>query len=107
LHCCRFCEFYDAKIQSYCLDERAEPPSNKESANFCEYFKPRHDAYINQSSIKSNLAKNNFNALFDEVAAADVDTADVDTDAAKDAKAEEENTTPTVTKNPLDGLFDD
>ena len=41
------------------------------------------------------------------MAAADVDTADVDTDAAKDAKAEEENTTPTVTKNPLDGLFDD
>ena len=49
LHCCRHCAFYDPTAVDACTDDRADPPVNKEGANFCEFFKPGTDAYAGQS----------------------------------------------------------
>jgi hypothetical protein len=45
LHVCRLCEFYDPRLTSKCREERAEEVRDREVANFCDYFKPRPDAY--------------------------------------------------------------
>lgn len=40
LHCCRLCRYYDPRNITRCLEDRADPPVQKEVANFCEYFDP-------------------------------------------------------------------
>ncbi|MFT7684918.1 MAG: hypothetical protein ACI9FB_000259 [Candidatus Azotimanducaceae bacterium] len=90
LHCCRFCIFYDKSEKSSCREDDAEPPNNKESANFCEYFKPNSNASQSTSSNQSAISK--LDALF------------------LDAKPDEQNskkTQPSLKENnPLDDLFD-
>jgi hypothetical protein len=41
VHCCRMCRHYDALAVDQCREDRAEPPNDKTTANFCEYFEPR------------------------------------------------------------------
>jgi hypothetical protein len=40
LRCCRNCEFYDRSAPNQCREPAAEWVSNKEAANFCEFFEP-------------------------------------------------------------------
>ena len=44
LHCCKLCQHYDAKRPAQCTEDRAEPPNNKEVANFCDWFAPQGGA---------------------------------------------------------------
>jgi len=41
VHCCRMCVNYSVHAVDQCREDRAEPPTVKESANFCDYFSPR------------------------------------------------------------------
>ena len=41
LHCCRLCKHYDPERSTYCFEERADTPVQKENANFCDYFTPK------------------------------------------------------------------
>jgi hypothetical protein len=41
LHSCRQCDFYDERAPKECRDPVAEPPRDKEGANFCDLFRPR------------------------------------------------------------------
>ncbi len=35
------CKYFDAQVRpDQCREDRAEPPLNKETANFCEWFAP-------------------------------------------------------------------
>lgn len=43
LHVCLNCSFFDEKKAYGCKEERADPPRDKERANFCEYFKFREE----------------------------------------------------------------
>ena len=65
LHCCRMCRYYESDKRPYCGHERAEPPVEKSSSNFCDYFRPsnRFDA---ADVSKSDQAMAEFNALFGE-----------------------------------------
>ena len=38
LHSCRLCRHYRTDVNSRCNEERADPPMNKENANFCDFF---------------------------------------------------------------------
>ncbi len=38
LHCCRQCQWFAVGAPSECRESRAEPPTDKASANFCEWF---------------------------------------------------------------------
>lgn len=64
LHCCRLCRHYDERLTARCDDERADPPTNKEGANFCEFFTPRSDAYEAARGGRQNAARSALDALF-------------------------------------------
>jgi len=64
LHCCKHCVYFDPGAVDQCTEDRAEPPTNKEGANFCEWFKPQHGAFEGARSNKSAAAKAQLDALF-------------------------------------------
>jgi hypothetical protein len=64
LHACRLCEFYDPRLTGKCREERAEEVRDRETANFCDYFKPRPHAYIAARPGKADTAKAGLTALF-------------------------------------------
>ena len=40
LHACKNCVFYDRSAYHQCRETQAEWVSDKDSANFCDYFRP-------------------------------------------------------------------
>jgi hypothetical protein len=39
IRCCRNCQFYDVKSYNECREPSADRVTEKEKANFCDYFK--------------------------------------------------------------------
>lgn len=68
LHSCRMCRFHNPDVTGQCEDERADPPTRRESANFCEYFKPRFDAFAPRRSRDADAARARLDALFGNTA---------------------------------------
>jgi hypothetical protein len=66
LHVCRLCRFYDLRLAGQCQEERAEEVRDKTHANFCDWFKPKPDAYRPAAIEKNQAAKASVNALFGE-----------------------------------------
>ncbi len=63
LHCCRMCRHYLPNKAPYCDEDRAEPPSVKETANFCEYFEPVNRLNTSDAE-RSGKAKSALDNLF-------------------------------------------
>jgi hypothetical protein len=109
LHCCRLCRHFDAQNNMTCFEDRAEPPLNKENANFCDFFAPAYRAFSPETASKTAAAHNALDALFGNEEPSDADA------AARDTKAENtqsEGTTPqtplskeALAKKKLDDLF--
>ncbi|MGH7745830.1 MAG: hypothetical protein ACREQ5_13770 [Candidatus Dormibacteria bacterium] len=64
LHVCRQCDFYDPHKAESCAEERADPPKDKQRANFCEYFQPRADAFQLRDHSTADKAKTELEKLF-------------------------------------------
>ena len=64
LYVCKLCEFHDPKLRQNCLEDRAEHVQEKEHANFCEFFRPRPDAYKARDTSKTEAARAQLDALF-------------------------------------------
>ena len=64
LHCCRLCRHYDAQKTASCFEDRAEPPLQKENANFCDFYAPQFDAFETNTADKSESARADLEALF-------------------------------------------
>ena len=64
LHTCRQCRFHD--LRQGCSESRAEPPTNPESANFCEWFTPRleNSVAMDARSAAADSARARLEALF-------------------------------------------
>lgn len=58
------CRFHNPDVTGQCEDERADPPTRRESANFCEYFKPQFDAFKSKRSESADAARARLDALF-------------------------------------------
>lgn len=41
LHVCRLCDFYDRGSSKDCREPMAEEITDKEAANFCDYYRPK------------------------------------------------------------------
>ena len=41
LHCCRQCQHFNPRLRADCDEPRAESHSEREKANFCDWFKPQ------------------------------------------------------------------
>lgn len=58
--CKKFAPGYIAK----CSDDRADPPQNKQGANFCDWFVPDPRAYCGKEKMAEAQAKDALAALF-------------------------------------------
>ena len=65
LHCCRLCRHYQPDATSgQCAEDRADPPVIKDTANFCDWFRPSSNAFSERSHSKGSAAKAQLDALF-------------------------------------------
>ena len=64
LHCCKCCKFYDEGSHFDCRESIYDPVSDKERANFCEYYSPSEEQPNISSSEDSQDARNALDALF-------------------------------------------
>ncbi|MEW5974857.1 MAG: hypothetical protein AB1898_03510 [Acidobacteriota bacterium] len=62
LHVCKNCRFYDPQYHNECRETQAEWVSDKERANFCEYFEPGSRG--GQTSRSGQDARSAFDKLF-------------------------------------------
>lgn len=83
LHVCKLCEFYSITVAKHCRETIAEEVKDKERANFCDYFKPRPDAYSTVGQDAASKAKADLDSLFGGVKPAQNEPS-----AADKAKAE-------------------
>jgi hypothetical protein len=88
LHVCRMCQFYDPKTTTRCREERAEEVSDKERANFCDYFKPRPDAFKPRDHDKARDARAKLEDLFGMDAGGTTSPGAPDIHAERDAARE-------------------
>ncbi len=88
LHCCRMCRNYLANATISCAEERADPPANKENANFCDYFRPIN-AYRSGSKERQTSAKARLDSIFDSEANDGEETERDDTPLEADDKEAE------------------
>ena len=71
LHCCRMCRHYDeSAITGKCREDRADPPTEKEVANFCDWFRPGSNSYREGRTTASEDARSRLDALFGEAESA-------------------------------------
>ncbi|HEY6641538.1 hypothetical protein [Povalibacter sp.] len=83
LHVCKLCEWYDIGVAKHCREPIAEEVKDKERANFCDYFKPRPDAYATAPLDAAAKARAQLAALFGGGSAAEAQPS-----AADKARAE-------------------
>jgi hypothetical protein len=64
LHVCRLCRHYTVRMTGFCDHDHAEPPRERERANFCQYFKPRPGAFASGEAVIDQCARDGLEALF-------------------------------------------
>ena len=64
MHVCKLCEWYNVSVAKHCRETIAEEVKDKERANFCDYFKPRPDAWTSAPIDEASKAKAQLEALF-------------------------------------------
>jgi hypothetical protein len=70
LRSCRGCRFFDTTKSGQCAESRAEPPTDKEQVNFCDYFvagefeKVGHVATPSRGSNSVEQARKALDSLF-------------------------------------------
>lgn len=64
LRVCRNCRFYDPQAASRCREPQAEAVADKESPNFCEWFRIADTAASETAAAKKDGARQRFEALF-------------------------------------------
>ncbi len=99
LHCCRLCKHYDPKRTMQCFEDRADPPLQKENANFCDFFAPQPMAYESKSTTRSDSARSKLDELF----GAEADEGDLPSEAEVDVP--EESSPEEDARKKLDDLF--
>lgn len=64
LHCCKACKFYSSGSHYDCRETVDQAVTDKEKANFCDYFKYNMQLVSKGGEDKAAAAKDAFNALF-------------------------------------------
>jgi hypothetical protein len=58
------CHFFDPTVTKSCREDDADEVRDKQSANFCDYFKVTTDAFDTAFADADQAAKNQLDALF-------------------------------------------
>jgi ribosome-binding protein aMBF1 (putative translation factor) len=64
LHVCRMCVEYDTSIAKHCREPTAEEVRDKQSANFCDHFKPRAGAWTAPDTAALDRSRSELERLF-------------------------------------------
>lgn len=64
LHCCRNCRFYDPAVSNQCREPQADWVTDKEKANFCEFFVLADGAGPRAAARDSRPGRDLFDRLF-------------------------------------------
>jgi hypothetical protein len=64
LHVCRMCVDFDPHVAKQCREPTAEEVTNKAAANFCDFFKPRPNAYVAKDTSAAEKARSELERLF-------------------------------------------
>lgn len=64
LHVCKMCLYFDVAVPRQCREDGAEDVTEKEKANFCDWFKPSDSAFDPQRKSEADAAKDALAALF-------------------------------------------
>lgn len=64
LHVCRMCVEYATHVAKHCREPTAEEVSNKTAANFCDFFRPRSQAYVAADTGAAEQARLELERLF-------------------------------------------
>ena len=65
MHSCRNCRHFDPSKNNQCAEPQAEWVSDKERANFCDYFEPRTSVdLVRRSRSTPDVAAKAFDSLF-------------------------------------------
>jgi hypothetical protein len=64
LHVCRQCHHYTTRLTGYCSHDHAEPPRDRDRANFCQYFTPRPGPHTPRERAEARRARDGLDALF-------------------------------------------
>lgn len=63
-HVCKNCDFYDPKIYNECRETAADRVTQKDQANYCEYFIPSTKSSTGVAQDPAAEAKKKLEALF-------------------------------------------
>ena len=63
-HVCNMCLYFQPNLNNQCDEERADPPVEKDRANFCDYFKPASNLRASTKQDKLSAAKAELESLF-------------------------------------------
>lgn len=86
LHCCRLCRHYDEEKTVHCFEDRADPPLQKENANFCEFYAPQAGAFDTKTARNGAPAMNALDTLFGAEQDQESDAANSETDTLDSAR---------------------
>ena len=64
--CCRNCVFEEPSYRSECKETQAEPVRDRESANYCDFFRPRQGLAPAKPKPRQAGGKTAFDALFNK-----------------------------------------
>jgi hypothetical protein len=64
LHACKNCRFYDRQYHNECRETQAEWVTDKERANYCDYFAPSTRTAEGTSGPSNDQVKSAFDGLF-------------------------------------------
>src|ERR1700712_2088090 len=64
LHVCKLCVEFDRTYAHACKEPVAEEVRDKQRANFCDFFKPRPNAYVAPDTSAALAAKSALDDLF-------------------------------------------
>lgn len=65
-HVCKLCQNFDSLVAGQCREDRAEEVTDKERANFCDYFKPQLNAFKEKTVSENTEARAKLANLFGE-----------------------------------------
>ena len=58
------CRHYDPQRTMQCFEDRADPPLQKENANFCDFFAPTSQAFSGTTTTRADNARAGLDDLF-------------------------------------------
>lgn len=71
LHTCRMCRNWNPRLHSDCDETRAESVSDREKANFCDWFVLQPDGYSPVDSKQSVASRSELDKLFGDETVSD------------------------------------